>query len=123
MTNPLEDGFAARPALTAKGHLYVLTDWHTFSAAMDEAAYFRKHFQAILVGEPSGNKPNHYGNADSFTLPDSRLQVLYSTQYVRKVLDADPLTLEPDIVVPCFLNDFLAGRDPVLETALRHPVQ
>jgi C-terminal processing protease CtpA/Prc len=123
MTNPLEDDFLARPALTARGHLYVLVDRSTFSAAMDEAAYFRKHFQAILVGEPPGNKPNHYGNAESFKLPNSKLEVEYSTRYVRKIRDADPLTLAPDIVVPYTLNDFLAGCDSVLETALHHPVQ
>ena len=120
---PLEAGLRSRPALTAKGHLYVLIGWTTFSAGMDEAAYFRKHFHAILVGEPAGNKPNHYGSAESFKLPNSKLEVEYSTRYTRLIRDADPSSLDPDIPVPSRLNDFLAGRDPVLEAALHHPLQ
>ena len=56
-------------------------------------------------------------------LPNSKLKVQYSTQYVRQIHDADPLSLDPDIFVPYSLNDFLAGRDPVLEAALHHPLQ
>jgi C-terminal processing protease CtpA/Prc len=122
IADPLEDGLRSRPALTANGHLYALIGWTTFSAAMDEAAYFRKHFHAILVGEPAGNKPNHYGSAESFNLPNSKLAVEYSTKYAHLIRDADPLSLEPDITVPSTLNDFLAGRDPVLGAALHHPL-
>jgi hypothetical protein len=123
IANPLEDGLKSRPALHAKGHLYALIGWHTYSAAMDEAVVFRMRLHAILVGEPAGNKPNHYGQAESFTLPNSKLEVQYTTRYVHKIRDADPLSLDPDIVVPYSLNDFLAGRDPVLEAALHHPLQ
>jgi hypothetical protein len=123
IVKPLADGLKSRPALRAKGHLYTLIAWRTFSAAMNMALSFRKHLDAILVGEPAGNKPNHYGQAESFMLPNSRLKVQYSTQYVRQIHDADPLSLDPDIFVPYSLNDFLAGRDPVLEAALHHPLQ
>jgi hypothetical protein len=120
--DPLLDGLKSRPALTAKGHLYVLIAWHTFSAAMNTAVNFRDGLNAILVGEPAGIKPNHYGQVESFMLPNSKLKVQYSTKFVRKVHDADPLALDPDIFVPYSLNDFLAGRDPVLEAALHHPL-
>ena len=123
IVEPLADGLKSRPALTAKGHLYVLIAWHTFSAAMNTAVNFRNGLNAILVGEPAGIKPNHYGQAESFMLPNSKLKVQYSTKYVRKIHDADPLSLDPDIFVPYSLNDFLAGRDPVLEAALHHPLQ
>ncbi|MGD0461999.1 MAG: exo-alpha-sialidase [Tepidisphaeraceae bacterium] len=120
IVDPLVDGLKSRPALNAKGDLYVLIAGRTFSAAMDTAMNFRKHLNAILVGEPAGNKPNHYGQASTFTLPNSKLQVQYSTEYVRQIRDADPLSLDPDILVPYSVNDFLAGRDPALEVAL-HP--
>ncbi|MGD0138863.1 MAG: hypothetical protein ABSD28_08305 [Tepidisphaeraceae bacterium] len=120
IVDPLLDGLKSRPALSAKEHLYVLIAGRTFSAAMDTALIFRRHLNAILVGEPAGNKPNHYGQADLFTLPNTKLQVQYSTEYVHQIRDADPLFLDPDILVPYSLDDFLAGRDPVLEAALHH---
>jgi hypothetical protein len=49
--------------------------------------------------------------------------VAYSTKHFHLIQDADPSTLAPDIFVPYSLNDFLAGRDPVLEAALHHPLQ
>ncbi|MGD0768133.1 MAG: exo-alpha-sialidase [Tepidisphaeraceae bacterium] len=120
IVDPLLNGLKSRPALSAKERLYVLTAGRTFSAAMDTALIFRRHLNAVLAGEPAGNKPNHYGQADHFTLPNTELQVQYSTEYVHQIRDADPLFLDPDILVPCSLDDFLAGRDPVLEAALHH---
>jgi hypothetical protein len=120
IVDPLLDGLKSRPALSAKEHLYVLIAGRTFSAAMDTALIFRKHLNAILVGEPAGNKPNHYGQASHFTLPNTKLEVQYSTEYVHQIRDADPLFLDPDILVPYSLDDFLAGRDPALEAALHH---
>ncbi|MGD0390073.1 MAG: exo-alpha-sialidase [Tepidisphaeraceae bacterium] len=120
IVDPLLDGLKSRPALSGKEHLYVLIAGRTFSAAMDTALIFRKHLNAILVGEPAGNKPNHYGQANHFTLPNAKLQVQYSTEYVHQIDGADPLFLDPDILVPYSVDDFLAGRDPVLEAALHH---
>jgi hypothetical protein len=123
IVKPLVEGLKSRPTLTAKGHLYTLISSHVLSSAMFAAMNFRDGLHAILVGEPTGNKPNHYGQAESFVLPNSKLKVAYSTKHFHLIQDADPSTLAPDIFVPYSLNDFLAGRDPVLEAALHHPLQ
>jgi hypothetical protein len=60
IVKPLVEGLKSRPALTAKGHLYALIGSRTFSSAMFAVRDFRDGLQAILVGEPTGNKPNHY---------------------------------------------------------------
>jgi hypothetical protein len=95
---------------------------HTFSSGLWAAMSFHAGLHAILVGEPVGNKPNHYGDARSFTLPISRLKVAYSTKHFRMVRNADPAALEPDIAVPSSFDDFLAGSDRALDTALHHPL-
>jgi hypothetical protein len=123
VVKPLVDGLKSRPTLTAKGHLYTLISSQTFSSAMFAAMEFRDGLHAILVGEPAGNKPNHYGEQQHFMLPNSKLMVHYSTKHFLLIRDADPSTLEPDIAVRRSLGDFLAGRDPVLEAALHHPLQ
>ena len=37
-------------------------------------------FRATLVGEPTGGKPNAYGDVRTFSLPNSRLVIRYSTK-------------------------------------------
>jgi hypothetical protein len=119
----LEDALNARPALRAQGHLYALIGRSTVSSGMDAAADFRKRLHALLIGEPLGERPNTYGEVSTFTLPNSGLVVRYSTKYFRGAKDADPASLEPDVLVTRSIADFLAGRDPVLDAALRHPLR
>ena len=78
---------------------------------------------AILVGEPTSNKPNHYGQMESFELPNSKIKVTYSTKHFHLIRNADPPSLDPDIDVPCSLEDFLAGRNPVFDAVLRLPLK
>jgi hypothetical protein len=72
--------FKQRPALTARGHLFVVIGRWTFSAGMANAADFRNEFRAIMVGEPTGARPNGYQENRHFSLPNSHLGVSYSTQ-------------------------------------------
>ncbi len=123
IVKPLIDGLKARPALSAKGHLYTLIGGRTFSSAMFAAIYLRNDLHAILIGEPTGNKPNAYGQFKSFELPNSKLKVQYSTKHFYLVRNGDPPSLDPDIFVQRSLEDYLAGRDPVLDSAIRHPLQ
>ena len=48
-----------RPAINQKGHLFVIVGRRTFSDAKVNAIDFRKETNAILVGEPIGEKPNN----------------------------------------------------------------
>ncbi|MBZ5580224.1 MAG: hypothetical protein LAP40_26995 [Acidobacteriia bacterium] len=70
--------------------------------------------RAKLVGEPTAEKPNSFGEQRFFDLPNSRLRVIYSTRYYRFAKNADPPDWEPDQRVDLTAADFLAGRDPVL---------
>jgi len=119
IVKPLINGLKSRPALRARGHLYTLISGHTYSSAMFAALDLRKDLGALLVGEPTGNKPNHYGEVGSFELPNSKLKVQYSTKHMHPIRNADPPSLAPDVYVPCLLEDYLAGRDPVLDVVLR----
>jgi len=69
-----------------------------------------------------GKQPNHYGQQQNFELPNSRLMVHYSTKHFRLTPDADPPTVEPDILAPASLADFGRPR-PALDAALHHPLQ
>lgn len=108
---------AAPPKLAARGHLVALIGPGTFSSGVLNAIELR-NAGALLVGEPTGGKPNSYGELRSFRLPHSGLAVYYSTKFFRLV-DGDPPSLEPDVLVPLHSYEAFAGEDPVLERALR----
>ena len=85
-------------------------------AALD----FQHDLHALMVGRPTGGKPNCYGEVKILQLPNSKLTVQYTVKHFRPLPQSDPPALEPDILVPYTLDDFLAGRDPILEAALHH---
>src|SRR5215213_1010240 len=74
----------------------------------------KKETNAIIIGEPPGEKPNSYSENDEMKLPNSGLIISYSTKYY-KFLDKDVPAFEPDIRADPNWKDFSAGVDPVLE--------
>jgi len=116
LIRPLKD----LPAINQKGRLFVIIGRRTFSAAMVNAIDFRKETNAILVGEPIGERPNSYSENDEMTLPNSRLEVSYSTRYY-KFLDEDVPAVMPDKRIDPNWTDFKAGRDPVMDWILSQP--
>jgi hypothetical protein len=101
--------------------LFVIIGRGTVSAAMHAAIETRNEINAIIVGEPSGSKPNSYSEMDEFTLPNSRLKVSYSTRYY-KLQDTDTPSLMPDKLVEPVWELYTAGRDPVMEWILAQPL-
>ena len=103
-----------RSSVSQKGRLFVITGRGTASAAMANAIDFRKELNAILVGEPTGERPNSYQERKDMKLPNSGIFVSYSTQYY-KFLDEDILAVMPDQRIDPDWRDYKAGRDPVME--------
>ena len=116
---PLLEGLKARKNLSAQGRLFALIGRATFSSGFLAALNLRNDLHAILVGEPTGEKPNSYGEVRELVLPNSGLVVTYSTKFFRFVKYADPPFYAPDIQVTRSLADLLAGRDPVLDAAMK----
>ena len=118
---PLVEGLKARHALVARGRLVALIGRATFSSGLLAALDFRDTLKAVLIGEPVGEKPNSYGEVRSFTLPNSRVEVQYTTKFFRMIPNADPPSVAPDVLVPRSLEAALAGLDPAFDAALRYP--
>ena len=66
---------------------------------------------------PTGGMPNSYGEVRTFRLPNAGLSISYSTKYFR-MLEEDPPSVEPDVLVELGSEDHFRGQDPVLERAL-----
>jgi hypothetical protein len=118
----LLEGLTTRPSLSARRHLYALIGRGTCSSGMWAALDLERRFGALLVGEPTGGKPNSYGDLRLFELPHSRLVVRYSTKWFELRHGNSP-SLMPNLPASPSLNDCLAGRDPALEAALRFPLE
>ena len=108
-----------RKNLTEKGKLFVIAGRRTFSAGMSNAADFRNEFGAILVGEPTGQKPNGFSENRNFRLPNSHFDAAVSTE-IYKFAETDTPGLIPDRLIEPDWNSTKAGRDPAMEWILNY---
>ena len=114
---PFIGELAAAKEINRKGRLFVIVGRRTFSSAILNALDLKKRTEAVFFGEPTGGKPNHFGEIETLTLPSLKVGVSYSTKYFQFV-DGDDPSLTPDVLVELTLDDYLALRDPVLEAIL-----
>ncbi len=114
LLDPFIDWLKSNERVNVKGRLFVIVGRRTFSSAVLNALRLRGETQAVFVGEPTGGRPNHYGEVQTFRLPNSGLEVSYSTKYF-KHSDKDEPTIRPDVLVELTSDDYFSGRDPVLD--------
>jgi hypothetical protein len=75
----------------------------------------------ILVGEPTGGSPNHFGDAEALELPHSGLTLTVSSRQHMDAPGDRRLSIEPRIRVPVSSADYFSNRDPALDAALADP--
>ena len=92
----------------------------TFSAAGNFAADVDALPRVRLVGEATGGSPSQWGDSSIVEIPSAGLIARVATSYQRFGRPS-ALTTRPDVAVQLPVEDFLAGRDPVLDRALRLP--
>lgn len=108
-----------RSRFNAPGGLYVLTSRKTFSAAMNFATRLERETDAIFVGEPTGGRPNHFGDAKYIEAPVTGLPYLVSTiPWFDSTPYDERIWILPDIPAAVTFDDYLSGRDKALEAAL-----
>ena len=74
--------------------------------------------EAVFVGEPTGQGPVVYGGPYLVELPQSRLVFAISLHLTVSGFPFDKRnTITPDVHVEYSSDDFMTGRDPVLEAA------
>jgi len=117
---PLTNLLSSR-AVNGPGRLYLLVGRATFSAAANFAAEVERSTRAVVVGEPTGGGVETYGDTVAFALPSVGLTVHVATRYHERKRNARDrrLAVEPDVPVALASAAYFAGRDPVLERALR----
>ncbi|MBD0776406.1 tetratricopeptide repeat protein [Maribacter sp. ANRC-HE7] len=116
---PLIKGLMARPKINKKGSFYFIIGRETFSACQNLTNEITRYTEAILVGEPTAENVNFYGDTRPVVLPNSKI-----TAYLSYLWWQDMPALEnadwtaPSIPVTMGFDDYVNNQDPVLEAAL-----
>ena len=101
-----------------KEDIYLVIGRKTFSSALLNTLEIKEKIDPIIMGEPTGGKPDHFGEIKTFLLPNSKLKVYYSTKYFENA-STDEDSVYPDLEIPYTSQDFISGIDPVLEEIIK----
>lgn len=98
--------------------LYVITGENTFSSALMNAIELSTNYDGILVGSPTGGKPNHYGEVKSTQLPTGN-RISWSTNYFTMIPGDNSDSLYPQIPIEIPSTDFFSLKDTILDSILQ----
>ncbi len=115
--SPLIEELKRHEELTGK--IYVCIGCKTFSSGVLNAIQLKNELGATLVGEPTGGKPNSYGEVRELVLPNTKLIVKYSTNFFSPLQDNNINTLEPDYFVETNSYDSFSGIDSYVEYIIK----
>ncbi|KGM94781.1 peptidase S41 [Clostridium novyi A str. 4552] len=97
-----------------ENRLFVIVGRKTFSSAILNAITLQNETCAKFIGEPTGGKPNHYGEVKEFKLPNSKMSISYSIKYF-KTSQKDSDSFIPDIIIEPSINEYLKNKDSILD--------
>ena len=116
---PCIDALRTNIHFNRPGHLFLLIGARTFSAALWTALDVDRTTAATVIGEPTGGRPNFYGETRRVESPNFKLRATFASRMnIRTDSTDNRVALEPDVVVRPHWTDFIRGRDPVLDRAL-----
>jgi hypothetical protein len=105
-----------------RGGIYVITGPTTFSAAQNFINRLGNYADVILVGAPTAENPNFYGDTVGIILPHSHLLAAVSTLWWQDEDPRDKRTATfPELAITGTFTDYVEGHDPALEMAFTTP--
>lgn len=104
--------------INKRGSLFVIVGRETFSSALLNVFSLKEDTNAIFLGEPTGGKPNCYGEVEKFILKNSGFTVCYSTKYYKIIEDDKLPSFYPEISMELTIENYTNNEDPWLEYAL-----
>ena len=122
LVRSLVEGLAASHVNRA-GALYVVIGRETFSAALWTALDLETRTDAVLVGEPTGGRPNWYGETRQILLPGTGVRASYASRFNRRTHPDDVrAALTPGVWIAGTGAAAFAGGDEVLDWILEQPL-
>ena len=123
---PLIEGIIRSEKLQKHGNLFVIIGRGTFSAAQNTTSELERRTKAILVGEPTGSRPNFIGESLQVPLPYSGWQLSPSDLWWQHSMSMDYRSWTPPaLYAPPTAASFRAHTDPCMDviTAFRATVK
>ena len=102
-----------------RNKLFVIVGRDTFSPALLNVYILKNKTNAIFIGEPTGGKPNCFGEVKYLELKKSGLYVRYSTKYYHLIENDEELSFVPDILSKVSFNDYINGVDRATDKVLQ----
>ncbi|QOX61864.1 peptidase S41 [Anoxybacterium hadale] len=118
LLDPFIDALSKCDQINQQGRLFVIIGRDTFSSALLNVFSLKNKTNALLVGEPTGGKPNCYGEVLRVKLEQSGLRISYSTKYYHLIEDDHMLSLNPDVQREESIQDYIGLSDPCMEYIL-----
>lgn len=107
-------------AYNPKGKMFVLIGRNTFSAAHNLLLDISRLTDAIIVGEPSGSRPNALSEAGWFNLPYSGLTGIVSSQFHQVGEPEDHrIWVAPHMPISLSSNEYFSGKDPSIDAIVK----
>jgi tetratricopeptide (TPR) repeat protein len=120
LNRPLLLGLIRSTKVDRKGRLFTIIGRSTWSAAQGLVNELEKYTNTTFVGEPTGGKPNSYGDSRRIALPNSGITVRVSTLWWQgDERDRRPWTA-PEVAADLTFEDYRANNDPALKAALEY---
>jgi hypothetical protein len=119
-TDPLADAICGLAKNGVVSRVFVILGRHTYSAAIVLAARFKHGCDAQFVGEVPRAVPNRQADVERFRLPNTRLEISYSSRLRPAFPElGDATTIPLDLPAPWTWEAYRMGRDLALEAILR----
>ncbi len=118
---PLIKGIMARPKINQRGKLFYIIGRNTFSAAQNLTNEIDNYTEAILVGEPTSENQNFYGDARKVTLPNSGINAYLSFAWWQDKPQWEGMKWTvPHIAKTMTFEDYIMNNDLVVEAAMNY---
>lgn len=116
---PVVTGIIKSEKINQVGKFFVIVGRRTFSACQNLINELDNYTNVIFVGEPSAENINFYGDNRLVELPNSHITARLSFAWWQdKAQWENADATFPHLAVEMSFADYIANRDPVLQTAL-----
>lgn len=110
--------------INEEGKLFTIIGPGTFSAATALATELDWHTNTIFVGDPTGGRPNSFGDLGRITLPNAQIEIWYSRWAMNQSSPGDNRpAIFPDLKAPLKLKAYRQNVDPALKVIKQYEVR
>lgn len=116
---PLIQGLLARPNINKKGKFFYIIGRNTFSACQNLTNEIENYTEAIMIGEPTAENKNFYGDNTKVTLPNSKITTYLSFAWWQDM----PQWENKEATMPHFFKEmtfdqYQNNQDPIFDLAM-----